>query len=70
MFGATNIIATDKIWLLFRIWFSFTDQGMGRNVIIFEADMSSSVHVDLKNKDLLILGERPTQGVDGTTSTA
>ena len=43
---------------------------MGRNVIIFEADMSSSVHVDLKNKDLLILGERPTQGVDGTTSTA
>ena len=35
---------------------------MGRNIIIFGADMSSSVHFDNKNKDILILGERPTQG--------
>ena len=43
---------------------------MGRNVIIFGADMSSSVHIDYKNKDILILGEGPTQGLDFTTLTA
>ena len=32
--------------------------------------MSSSVHVDNKNKDILILGEGPTQGLDATTLTA
>ena len=39
---------------------------MPRNVIIFGADMSSSVHIDNKNKDILILGEGPTQGFDDT----
>ena len=43
---------------------------MERNVIIFGANMSSSVHVDNKGKDILILGERPTQGLDDTTLTA
>ena len=43
---------------------------MGRNVIIFGADMSSSVHVDNKNTDILILDEGPTQGLDDTTLTA
>ena len=32
--------------------------------------MGSSVHVDNKGKDILILGEGPTQGLDGTTFTA
>ena len=32
--------------------------------------MSSSVHIDNKNKDILILGIRPTQGLDDTTLTA
>ena len=32
--------------------------------------MSSSVYVDNKNKDILILGEGPTQGLDDTTLTA
>ena len=41
---------------------------MGKNVIIFGADMSSSVNID--NKDILILGERPTQGLYDTTLTA
>ena len=50
-----------------RSEFSFTD---GKNVIIFGADMSSSVHIDNKNKDTLILGEGPTQGLDNTTLTA
>ena len=29
--------------------------------------MSSFVHIDNKNKDHLILGEGPTQGLDNTT---
>ena len=32
--------------------------------------MSSSVHIDNKNKDILILDERPTQRLDDTTLTA
>ena len=32
--------------------------------------MSSSVHVDNDGKDILILGEGPTQGLDDTTLTA
>ena len=32
--------------------------------------MSSSVHIDNKGRDTLILGERPTQGLDDTTLTA
>ena len=32
--------------------------------------MSSSVHVDNTGKDILILGEGPTQGLDETTLTA
>ena len=43
---------------------------MGGNVIIFRADMRSSVHIDNKNKDILILGKEPTQGVDDIALTA
>ena len=43
---------------------------MGKNVIIFGADMSSSSHIHNKGKDILILGEGPTQGLDDTTLTA
>ena len=32
--------------------------------------MSSSLHIDNKGKHILILGERPTQGLDDTTLTA
>ena len=49
--------------------FSFGNK-FGRNFIIFGVDMSSSVHVDIKNKSIFILGEDPTQGLDGTTLTA
>ena len=31
--------------------------------------MSSSVHIDNKNNDILILGERPTEGLDDTRLT-
>ena len=37
--------------------------GFGRNVIIFGADMSSSVHVDNSGKEILIFGKGPTQGL-------
>ena len=43
---------------------------MGKNVIIFGADMSSSVHIENKGKDILLLGEGSTQGLDDTTLTA
>ena len=43
---------------------------MGKNVIIFGADMSSSVNIDNIRKYVLILGEGPTKGLDDTTLTA
>ena len=43
---------------------------VGKNVIIFGADKRYSVHINDKEKYLLILGERPTQRLDYTTSTA
>ena len=53
-----------------RSEFSFRDGSMGKNVIIFRADMIWSVHIDNKNKDILISVERPTQGLDDITLTA
>ena len=43
---------------------------MGKNVIMFGVDTSSSVHIDNKGKDILILGEEPTQELHDTTLTA
>ena len=48
----------------------FTDGSMGKNVIIFEVDMISSVHIDNNGKDILIRSEVPTQGVDDITLSA
>ena len=31
--------------------------------------MSTSIHVDNKKKDILVLGRRPTQGLEGTLTT-
>ena len=42
---------------------------MGKIVIIFGADMSSSLHIDNKNKDILILVQRLTKRLDDTTLT-
>ena len=41
---------------------------VGKNVIIFEVDMSSSVHIDIKGKDTLIIGKGPTEGLNYTLS--
>ena len=43
--------------------FSFPCGGFGQNVIIFGVDVSSSVHVDNKKRDILILVKGPTQGL-------
>ena len=40
---------------------------MTKNIIIFGSDMSSPVHVDNKGKDILVLDEGSTQGLDDTT---
>ena len=53
-----------------RSEFLLPDSSMDKNVIIFGVDMSSSVHIDNKKKDILILGISPTQGLDDTTLTA
>ena len=50
--------------------FLFPSGGFGQNVIISGVDMSSFVHVDNKKKDILILDEGPTQGLDNKTLTA
>ena len=44
--------------------FSFPSGGYGQNVIIFGVDMSSSIHIDNKKQDILILGRGPTQGLE------
>ena len=49
-----------------RSSFSFPGGGFGQNVLIFGADMSSSIHIDNKKKDILVLGRGPTQGLEGT----
>ena len=48
--------------------FSFPGTGLGRNVIIFGVDMSSSTNIDNRKKDILILGKGPTQGLEHTIS--
>ena len=53
-----------------RSQFSFTDGSMGKNVIIFGVDMSSSVHFDNKGKDIFIPCEDISQGLDDTILTA
>ena len=45
-----------------REYHSLSDGGIGKNVIIFGINMSSSVHIDNKVKDILIFGKGPTQG--------
>ena len=44
--------------------------GFGKNAIVFGADMSSSVHIDINKKGILILGKGPTQGLENTALTA
>ena len=47
--------------------FSFGND-IGKNVIIFGVDMSSSSKIDNRKKDILILGKGPTEGLEHTLS--
>ena len=50
--------------------FSLHDGSIGKNVIIFGADMSSPAHFDNRAKDILILGLCQTRGLDDNSLTA
>ena len=41
--------------------------GFGINFIIFDVDISSSLHINNKKKDILILGKGSTKKLDITT---
>ena len=49
-----------------RLDFSSPDGGIGKDVIIFGIEMSSSVHIDDKKRDILILGIGSIQRLDDT----
>ena len=49
-----------------RSSFSFPGGGFGQNVLIFGVDMSSSVHINNKKKDILVLRKGQTQGLEHT----
>ena len=54
-----------------RSLFSIPNLDSGKNAIIFDrVDMSSSVHANNKNKDILILGKGGTKRLDNTSLTA
>ena len=79
LFGAVKLVKNadvDKykysgygIGFYMKRTFSFPTGGFGKIVIIFGGDMSSSAHVDNKEKDILILGKGTTQGLDDTALT-
>ena len=50
--------------------YSLPDGNLGKNVIIFEVELSLSVCIDNKEKGILIVGKGPTQEIYGTTFTA
>ena len=49
-----------------RAQFSWAEGSWGKIVVSFGADDSFYVHVDNKWKDILVLSEGPTQGLDDT----
>ena len=59
-----------EIGVYSREEYSLPDSRVSKNVIISGVDMSSSVHIDNKGKDILLLGKEPTQELDGTTFTS
>ena len=49
-----------------RSSFSFTSGGFCQNVLIFGVDISYSIHIGNKKKDILVLRRGPTQGLEST----
>ena len=72
LFGAVKLTKNNDIdkykYSSYRIGFTghkfdlHPSGGTGRNVMIFGLDMSSSIKIDNRGKDILILGKDPTQG--------
>ena len=58
------------IGFVMRIEYSLPDGSVGKNVISFWADMSSSVHIDNKERDNSILGKGPTHELNKSMLTA
>ena len=50
--------------------FTHPTGNFGDNAIVFGVDMSSSVHIDNKRKDILILGKGPAQALGENSLTA
>ena len=48
--------------------FALPGTGLGRNVIIFRVDMSSSTKINNRKKDIMILNKGPTQRLKHTPS--
>ena len=48
--------------------FSSPGIGLGKNVIVFGVDMSSSTKIENRKKDILILSKSLTQGLEHTLS--
>ena len=77
LFGAVNVVKNADAYRYkykgyvigfdARSEFPIPDCNVGKNVIIFGADPSSSVHIDNKNKDILVHGKGTTQRLDNTT---
>ena len=65
----TNIAATAQDLINVQN-FHLQMEAWEKNLILFGADLSSSVHIDNKNKVILILGEGTIQGLGDTTLTA
>ena len=80
MLGATKLTKNtdpDKysysrydIWFDSRSLFSNPTLHWDKNAVSFRANNCYSVHTDNKNKDILVLGECPTQGLHDTTITS
>ena len=49
--------------------FSWTNGELGKNVVIFGVDNSSSMYVDNRKRDIIVLGKGPTDGLDDTKIT-
>ena len=50
-----------------KVTFSHSSGGAGVNLVVFGADMSSSVHANTETKSILILGKGLIQGLEYTT---
>ena len=74
MFGAVRITKNTDVGYGIgfdrRGVFTHPTGSFGNNAIMFGVGMSSSVHIDNKRKDILILGKGPTQGLGENSLTA